>query len=125
MYTQSPSYTTLYFVISFFLGNRFRSTRPSAGHFFLLKAHMTSNKMYALQLKIIRSQRYNIACDTVTYYGIPFTLEKCFLKIKVLKWVFRSTYIHTYIFHSPYFIKQNSLETWNTSVHVTTTLSTF
>ena len=51
---------------------------------FLLKAHIASNKMYALQL-IIRPQRYNIACDTVTYYGIPFTLEKCFLKIKVLK----------------------------------------
>ena len=78
MYTQSPSYTTLYFVISFFLGNRFWSTRPSSGPFFLLKAHITSNKMYALQLKIIRSQRYNIACDTITYYGIPFTLEKCF-----------------------------------------------
>ena len=76
MYTQSSSYTTLYFVISFFLGNQFRSTRPSACPF-LLKAHITSNKMYALQLKMIRSQRYNIACDTVTYCGIPFTLEKC------------------------------------------------
>ena len=47
---------------------------------FLLKAHVTGNKMYALQLKIIRSQRYNIACDTITYYGIPFTLEKCFFE---------------------------------------------
>ena len=28
---------------------------------------MTSNKMYALQLKIIGSQRHNIACDTITY----------------------------------------------------------
>ena len=48
--------------------------------FFLLKARITSNNMYELQLKIVRSQRYNIACDTVTYYGIPFTLEKCFFK---------------------------------------------
>ena len=90
MYTQSASYTTLYFVYKFFLGNRFRSTRtPSGPFFFLLKAHTTSNKMYALQLKIIRSQRSNIGCDTITYYGIPFTLEKCFFfKSKVLKWFF-------------------------------------
>ena len=81
MYTQSPSYTTLYFVIRFFLGQPVSVYKTIFSPLFLLKAHMTSSKMYALQLKIIRSQRYNIACDTITYYGNPFTLEKCFFTL--------------------------------------------
>ena len=85
MYTQSPSYTTFIFCYKFFLGQPVSVYKTIFRPTFWLKAHITSNKIYALQLKIMRSQRYNIACDTITYYGIPFTLEKCFFKLILKK----------------------------------------
>ena len=47
----------------------------------ILKAHITSSKMYALPFKQ-QGHKITTSCCHNTYYGIPCTSERYFLKIK-------------------------------------------